>query len=328
MRTDHRIDCGNGLHATSDGDFIYTGATGESARGNTSRIYRLLSTLELSKLPAQQWIVKGALPDSGTAALFGPSGSGKTFLALDLAGAISSGRRWFGFRTRKTAVIYCALEGEAGIQKRVDAYTASHTAKLADVHFIVQPFNLRASDDRAALVEAIRATGIKAPVVILDTLNRAAPGVDENSSRDMGEVIAATKAIQYELGGLVLLVHHTGKNAAMGLRGHSSLHAALDSAVEVTRDGDARAWTLAKSKDGEDGGDHPFALEVVELGMDDDGDPITSCVVRPQDMRDAEKPRKPKTPSGGNQKTAWDWLEPELRRRSSIPLNLKTAFTP
>ena len=84
-------------------------------------------------------------------------------------------------------------------------------------------------------------------------------------------------------GGLVVLIHHTGKDATKGLRGHSSLFAALDAAVEVSRDGERREWKVAKSKDGQDGDEHPFRLEVVELGEDGDGEPVTSCVIAPEE---------------------------------------------
>jgi len=102
------------------------------------------------------------------------------------------------------------------------------------------------------------------------------------------------KGLQSAVGGLVMLVHHTGKDATKGMRGHSSLIAALDAAIEVSRNGDQRSWQVAKSKDGEDGAAHPFKLEVMELGIDADGDPVTSCVIK----ADSSSPiKKPLTPS-------------------------------
>ena len=73
--------------------------------------------------------------------------------------------------------------------------------------------------------------------------------------------------------GLVLVVHHTGKDTATrGLRGHSSLFAALDAAVEVTRGATTREWRWHfEAKDGQDGAWHPFRLEVVDLGEDGEG---------------------------------------------------------
>ena len=118
-------------------------------------------------------------------------------------------------------------------------------------------------------------------LVIIDTLNRSAPGADENSSADMGTVLSMVKQMQTVLGGLVLIVHHPGKDATKGMRGHSSLFAALDAVIEVKRSGDQREWSVAKSKDGEDGKTHNFELSVVNLGFDEDGDPITSCTIKP-----------------------------------------------
>jgi hypothetical protein len=63
------------------------------------------------------------------------------------------------------------------------------------------------------------------------------------------------------------------------MRGHSSLFAALDGAIEVKRNNAGRTWTVAKTKDGEDGKTTPFELLVHYLGADADGEPITSCTV-------------------------------------------------
>jgi hypothetical protein len=95
-------------------------------------------------------------------------------------------------------------------------------------------------------MRAIRAAGWSGGVLCLDTLNRAAPTADENSSRDMGEILEAAKRLQAATGGLVVLVHHTGKDSSRGLRGHSSLFAAMDAAVEVSRDGDRHTFESAE----------------------------------------------------------------------------------
>ena len=142
----------------------------------------------------------------------------------------------------------------------------------------------------------------------------------------MGAIIAAAKALQAALGGLVLLIHHTGKDASKGLRGHSSLHAALDSALEVTRDGERREWRTAKTKDGADGLAHPFRLEVVDLGTDGDGEEITSCCIVPEETG-GEMVRRALPPKSGNQRAILDALN-ELfrangeRRPDGVPESL------
>lgn len=274
--------------------------------------YRLLSADELAALPPMRWRVRGVLPAEGIGAIFGPSGSGKSFLVLDMLGAVADSREWFGHRTEAVPVTYLALEAEAGIAQRVNAYRTRHGATPARMRFVAQSFALLLPEDVNELAEAIRAAGGAGGIVAIDTLNRASPGTNENDSADMGAVIDGAKALQAALGGFVLLVHHSGKDAGKGLRGHSSLHAALDAVIEVSRDGDRREWKVAKSKDGADGEGHPFRLDVVELGADDEGEPVTSCVVRVDDS--PQEATRPKLPRGGNQRVVYDALGPLLRK--------------
>ena len=138
--------------------------------------------------------------------------------------------------------------------------------------------------------------------MVIDTLNRAAPDVDENSSQDMGRILQGVKELQRRTEGLVVLVHHSGKDLSRGMRGHSSLHAALDGAVEVERTGEERSWKAVKVKDGEDGHRHTFHLFRHVLGQDADGDDFSSCTVRRGPGRAVLFTKKP--PSGKHQKTA------------------------
>jgi hypothetical protein len=95
----------------------------------------------------------------------------------------------------------------------------------------------------------------------------------------MGEILQACKRLQLLIDGLVVLIHHTGKDTTQGARGHSSFFAALDGAIEVKRKNDKRSWSIAKAKDGQDGNDYSFALKLHELGEDTDGDKVTSCTI-------------------------------------------------
>ncbi|AOJ38489.1 helicase [Burkholderia lata] len=259
--------------------------------------YRLRSADDLMNAPLQQWLVRDVIPAGGTASVYGPSGSGKSFLVLDLCAAIAEGSDWFGRRVASTRVVYVALEGEAGLSKRAKAWSAHNHRPLPEgLHFVTQPFDVRNLSDVSDLLEAVQAGG-GAGLLVIDTLNRAAPGADENSSKDMGEIIAKLKILQDSIGGAVLVVHHTGKDAAKGLRGHSSLFAALDAALEVTRIDGRREWTVAKSKDDADGERYAFALRVVDLGEDEDGEPVTSCVIESDAA--ASPNRQSKMPTGG-----------------------------
>ncbi|WP_321821893.1 MULTISPECIES: helicase RepA family protein [unclassified Burkholderia] len=287
-------------------DFLVKRSAPVAAQG-----YRLQTANDLMNAPAQRWLVRGVIPAQGTVAMYGPSGSGKSFLVLDLCAAIAGGEDWFGYRVTPAPVVYIALEGEAGLSKRAKAWSARNHRPLPEgLHFVTQPFDVRNLADVSDLLEAVQAGG-GAGLLVIDTLNRAAPGADENSSKDMGEIIAKLKILQDSIGGAVLVVHHTGKDAAKGLRGHSSLFAALDAALEVTRIDGRREWTVAKSKDDADGERYAFALRVVDLGEDEAGEPITSCVVAPDDS--VAGVEHVKLPQGGNQRIAMDALAQPLR---------------
>jgi len=268
----------------------------EQSMPNDSR-YKLLGSTHMQALPPLIWRVKGVLPAEGLAALFGPRASGKSFLALDMAAAIAQGRSWFGCRTHSAAVVYVALEGEGGFKNRIAAWEREKATPIpTGLNFVMQPFKVTVSQD----IDDLAAVVPKGSVIFIDTLNRAAPVADENSSRDMGEILEGAKRLQIAVGGLVILIHHTGKDAGKGLRGHSSLFAALDGAIQVERSVIGRSWGVAKAKDGEDGGKFPFKLKHHLLGIDADGDEITSCTVE----RDNALLFQPADPKGPAQKTA------------------------
>lgn len=250
-----------------------------------SSMLRLVSAGEIADRPPLKWIVHGVLPEVGVGALFGPPGSGKSFLLLDLLGAISDGGLWFGLPTKAVPVVYIALEGQGGLPQRIRAFQHAN-GPMGRIAFIEQQINLLEAGAVPALVEVIRESGMDGGVVCIDTLAASAPGMDENTSKDMGAVIAALHEVQAQLGGMVLVVHHTGKDASRGLRGWSGLNGALDCAIEVSRASDdkadsRRSWEVAKSKDGRDGLFFKFELDVIDLGFDHDGMRVSSCAVRP-----------------------------------------------
>jgi hypothetical protein len=99
------------------------------------------------------------------------------------------------------------------------------------------------------------------------------------------------RTVHEATGALVVLIHHSGKDAAKGARGWSGLRAAADAQLVVARDGDKRSLAIDKLKDGAD--DIPafgFVLNTVTVGLRVDGEPITSCAVTPSDdVPDAAK---------------------------------------
>jgi len=285
--------------------------------------FTLLGINDLAALPPTEHLVKGILPSSGLAAIYGPSGSGKTFLALDLIMAIACQSDWFGHKVKNVPVTYLGLEGKSGINNRIQAWRIKNpTLAPANFKVILDNFDLMKAVNVDELAKAIIAAQMHEGVIVIDTLNQASPAADENSSQDMGVIIKHLKLLQESTGGLVLIVHHTGKNTSQGLRGHSSLKAALDANIEVVG-ADKRSWLLEKSKDGEDGKSFGFRLETQKLGIDSDGDLITSCTVERDHSVIFTKPE----PSGKAQKAALKVVKQTLSNIANKKMTVEAAVS-
>jgi putative DNA primase/helicase len=247
--------------------------------------YTPISSAHYTTAPPTTWLVHGVLPSSGLATIYGPSGSGKSFLLLDLAASLAEGGSWFDRKTKLSKVLLLPLEGKGGLRQRIRAWELHSQRPFPEnVKFIAEDFALNSEGDVTDLIKAVKDAG-SFDVIVIDTLNRAAPNADENSSAAMSQLVGAASKLEKAISGLVLLVHHTGKDESRGLRGHSSLHAALDTAIEVKRNGESRGWRLAKSKDSEDGISKAFQL--VTIKIEDEGyEPTSSCIIQPTITKD------------------------------------------
>lgn len=277
----------------------------EQARALLEDDLHLLYRRDLDNIPPLSWLVKHIIPTRGVGLIIGQSTAGKSFAAVDLQARISLGLSWFGHRVKACPVLYIALEGQAGVRGRIEAWERFHQRPVPD-GFRILLTRLELTKDVDRLADAIRTEGLQGGLIVIDTLAQASPGTDENSSTDMSLIVAALQRLQSEIGGVVIAVHHMGKDVSKGARGHSSLYAACDFILAVQRDGDARLVTTdpasgGKAKDAQEV-THQFELKPVPLGIDTDGEPTGSLVVVPV-ADDARRPRKERKLTGG-QKTA------------------------
>lgn len=272
-----------------------------SAQSSSGPTFVLRTGADLAALPPTPWRIRNIIPSKGLAAIYGQSGAGKTFFALDMAIAIAEGKSWFANPIKQGPVIYLALEGEGGLRNRIAAWEKFNGRQLPSaMRLVLQPFNLTDPQHIQQLSLVIPAGA----TIFVDTLNRAIPGADENSSKDMGLVIEGVKTLQSLIDGLVVLVHHAGKDNAKGMRGHSSLIAAVDTCIFVKKDDGRRSWTLEKSKDGSDGICGNFQLMSVDLERDEFGEITTSCVVH--QILGSPAIRNAVLPRGANQSKAME----------------------
>lgn len=237
-----------------------------------------------------------------------------------------------GCRVARGAVVYVACEGERGLGARVEAFRQKYQSKER----LAPPFYLLATrldlvadaptlmDDIAAQLDGPGACA----AVVIDTLNRSLNG-SESSDQDMGADIRAADQLREQFRCAVIIVHHCGLERGRP-RGHTSLEGAADAQIAVTRDG-ATGDIVAKvdwMKDGAGGDEIVTRLQVVEVGSDEDGEPITSCVVLPADPN--RPPRADKRSSlSARQKRALALLEGEIDLQGVVlePGNHVPAFT-
>ena len=95
------------------------------------------------------------------------------------------------------------------------------------------------------------------------------------------EAIRAAGAIQAAFGCVVIVVHHCGVEGKRP-RGHTSLTGACDAQIAVRREQSGTIVAkLEWAKDGPKGDEIYSRLEAMEVGVDEDGESITSCVIVP-----------------------------------------------
>ena len=250
------------------------------------------------------YLVKGWLGAEQMSVIYGPSNVGKSFFVLDLAFHIAANKEWQGARVNGGPVLYLATEGGNAFRNRV--YALKQQQDEADVPLAIRasPVDLLNPEadmpELGALCKQIETTHGKLAMIVVDTLSRAMAGGDENGPTDMTAFIRNLDALRDYTGAHILIVHHTGKDTAQGARGHSSLRAATDTEIELENNEGVRTATATKQRDLEPRKPIVFQLKTHELGLDADGDPVTTCTIEQVDEQ-ALHDAKQKKPKGRNQ---------------------------
>ena len=239
-------------------------------------------------------LIEGTIGRAAMAVLYGDSNSGKTFCAVDMGASIARGVDWLGRPTDSGLVIYLATESPASVRMRLKAYQRHHGLHVPGFVIVQSPINLfDGKADTAAVISLVGEMesmhGVKAALIIGDTLARLAVGANENAGEDMGVVVRNIDAIRAATGAAFLVIHHTGKDAAKGMRGWSGLRAATDTEIEVTADEatGTRTAEITKQRDLPGKGDRlGFRLVPVHLGVNRWGNERGSCVIEATEATD------------------------------------------
>jgi hypothetical protein len=285
-------------------------------------------------LPESQWfgekpmelppaLISGIFPQTGVATIGGQSGGGKSFHAIHLSLCLMPDceQNFYidKYRIkRKGGVLYLVLEGKASFHMRVTAaYNHMMDAQMEFGERWKIPFSwntyspslfsegpdtlLKIIDRDAAKMR--KEFGVDMVAFCLDTMGLAAIYKKEDDAAQVQKVISDLGRMSEETGALAVNVDHYGKDQGAGLRGSSAKRAGADTVLAclVDRDKDDRPtnhrMVFEKIRDGEEGRIVPYRLKQVDMGMNEDGDRVTSCVVqwevgRPMGTRGRKAPPK------------------------------------
>lgn len=233
-----------------------------------------------------RWLVKRLIPLNSVGALYGLPNVGKSFVVFDLANHARRGRDWFGRKMKGGDVLYLYAEGAEGIAGRAKAWADNNDTTGGGVALMNSVPNLfsdakAAKKIIAAARECERESGHPVRLIIVDTLAAATAGADGSSDRDMGLVCDRLRKVANELDCAVLIVHHSGKDVSKGMRGSSAVLGAVDFSLLAEENNGSASLSVEKMRDARKGQTLKFKLVEVVIGVDEDGENITSCIVRP-----------------------------------------------
>lgn len=233
-----------------------------AGRGGGSRAQRrrrldeaFVSREGLRSLPPLTAVVDGYLYLDTLAQLNGERGAYKTFLALDWAASVSVGTPWHGRSVKPGPVLYFAGEGVAKFDDRLSAWeTDRNGGELSRVEVFRELVDFAADPtveaDWVYVAAALAKREHKPALIVVDTLARYTSGHDENSAKDMGQLITNLDVVRRVTGACILIVHHTTRGTDHG-RGSTSVEGGMQSVflMRKPKDGEVDLYTT-KQKDG------------------------------------------------------------------------------
>ena len=285
--------------------------------------------------------MRDLIAEVGKGLLSGQWGSAKTFIALDLSGCIMTGEPFAGRKVlRRGGVLFIAPEGAFEIPVRLKGLVQGKLAGTAMAQATtgerrVDPDRLpfawieecpRLVDRDAADTLILTADAaahelrerydLPLSLIIVDTVAAGAGFDDENSAAETQKVMNALERLSHRTGAFVLGVDHFGKAVETGTRGSSAKEAAADTVLAALANRDEAGnisntrLAVRKVRGARTGQETTYSLDVVEIGEDRWGEPVTTCVVNWQVERVA-----------GNVTTAKDRWPTSLKVFRSALLN-------
>lgn len=139
--------------------------------GDARTAYELKSAEALGQVSPPDYLIKGVMSPGEWSVIYGEPGCGKSFLASWMAYSVSIGHPVFGRRVRPAPVVFAALEGQLGFERRLHALK-DQFGPSQDFHWISQSVDLYSGQgDIEGLIDAV--LRVDARLLVIDTLARA-----------------------------------------------------------------------------------------------------------------------------------------------------------
>lgn len=216
----------------------------------------------------KKYIVSGLLGAGEVVVIHADTKVGKTQLASHLSFCVAAGMPFFGRTVMQGAVLYMALEKGPVTRKRFRALQRIHDGIRPPVGLSTTPINLlTARDVQAVIAAANELAELHGPVslIVVDTLNRAIPGIDENAAGPVGEAFNALTQIAERTRAAIVLLHHNVKGSGK-LRGSSVIAASVDVVISLEKvDDDVLEAVVTAANDAPEGQTFRFRMPVVEI---------------------------------------------------------------
>lgn len=233
------------------------------------------------------WMVDGFLYENSNNTFIAPSGAGKTFVLCGLACSMATGTSFHGHAIRrKLSVVIVAGEGNRGLRIRIRAWFIHHGINPGDARIFISNQAADLYGNPQLLIDTVKVNCGQVDVFFYDTLNRNAPGIDENAAKEMSVVIQNVDRINSIFDSSSVMVHHTPKNNSRQGRGSNSLFGAVDTELLLESKGGTNKGiglvelSCNKMKEGEHFQPINLRSIPVELGLNEEnGNPITSIIL-------------------------------------------------
>jgi hypothetical protein len=214
--------------------------------------FPLYTVNQLFELKEPDWLVEKLLPSIGVGILYAGSRQLKSFFTIGMAGCITNQATLGGFKVPENVrVAFGLLEGFYGWRDRLKSYQELVDRSFDPLTFNLSGFSLLDASHRRDVVSKLIDHDIR--FLTIDTYSKASIGVNENSSNETAEVIAAAENIAHNANCCVLLVDHKGKDESRGIRGSSAKFANVDFVLEQTKHEKHISIYVEKLKNAEDG---------------------------------------------------------------------------